>query len=182
MVYSKNIYSLPFKKKYLIKAISDPRAHFGHFKEAIDFALPEGTKIFAPRAGQVIDMKIRIAKIEDVPSLLVLFMEQEKSGVSFLPKKYKSMRNKKKPLKKHIKLALEKDIKQKNSRFLVMEDNEKIVGYIFGEIRDSTHPLFKRPKSGELSDMAVLKTYQGKGIAGKLWKELLDWFTKKKCK
>ena len=63
-----------------------------------------------------------------------------------------------------------------------MEDNGKIVGYIFGEILENSHPLFKKPKTGELSDLAVLKTYQGKGIAGKLWKELLVWFVKKKCK
>ncbi len=55
---TQNTYSLPFKKKELIKAISHPKAHFAHFKYAIDFILPEGTTILAPKAGKVIDIKV----------------------------------------------------------------------------------------------------------------------------
>ena len=58
MAVTKNIYSLPFRKKDLICAVSHPLAHFAHFKHAIDFLLPEGTKILAPKAGKVIDMKL----------------------------------------------------------------------------------------------------------------------------
>ena len=42
----------------LIKAISDPRAHFLIYKHAIDFVLPEGSKILAPRAGTVVYIKV----------------------------------------------------------------------------------------------------------------------------
>ncbi len=55
---TKNIYVLPFKKKDLIKAISHPKAHFAHFKHAIDFILPVGTYILASKAGKVIDIKV----------------------------------------------------------------------------------------------------------------------------
>jgi len=58
MASTKNIYSLPFSKKDLVKALSDPRAHFAHFRHAIDFILPEGSRILAPRAGKVIDIKV----------------------------------------------------------------------------------------------------------------------------
>lgn len=58
MAYTKNKYTLPFKRRNLIKAVSDPRAHFANFKNAIDFILPEGTKLFAPRAGNVIEVKV----------------------------------------------------------------------------------------------------------------------------
>ena len=58
MKETKNIYTLPFEEKNLIKAVSDPRAHFAHFKYAIDFILPEGSKILAPKAGTVVDIKI----------------------------------------------------------------------------------------------------------------------------
>ena len=126
-------------------------------------------------------MRIRTAKLKDIDSIIPVFMDYEKASESYLSKEYKSMRNKKKPLKKHIKLAFEKDIKKKNSKFLVIEDEGKIVGYIFGEIRDDSHPLFKRPKTGELNDIAVLNAYKGQGIASKLWKELLNWFIEKKC-
>ena len=127
-------------------------------------------------------MKIRTAKLNDIDSIIPIFMDYEKASEGYLSEKYRSMRNKKKPLKKHIKLAFEKDIKKKNSKFLVMEDDGKIVGYIFGEIRDDSHPLFEIPKTGEFSDIAVLKKYQGKGIASRLWDELQNWFIKNKCK
>ncbi len=55
---TKNIYVLPFKKKDLVKAISHPKAHFAHFKDAIDFILPEGTKLFAVKAGVVVEIKV----------------------------------------------------------------------------------------------------------------------------
>ncbi len=58
MVYTKNKYTLPFKRKNFIKAVSDPRAHFAHFKHAIDFILPEGTKLLASKAGNVLEIKV----------------------------------------------------------------------------------------------------------------------------
>lgn len=58
MALTKNIYALPFKKRDLIKAVSDPRAHFAHFKHAIDFILSEGTKILAAKSGIVVDIKV----------------------------------------------------------------------------------------------------------------------------
>ncbi len=54
---TKNIYSLPLRKQDFTVAISDKRSHFGHFKYAIDFILPEGTKILAAKEGTVIDLK-----------------------------------------------------------------------------------------------------------------------------
>ena len=126
-------------------------------------------------------MKIRIARIKDIKQIILVFREYEKASLEYLPKKYKCMRNKKKPLNKCIILAFNKLIEKKNSKFLVFEKNNKIVGYIFGEIRDDSHPLFNRPKTGELNDIAVLKKYQGKNIASELWEELLAWFVKNKC-
>ena len=58
MTLTKNVYTLPFKKKDFIDAVSDPRAHFAHFKHAIDFGLSEGTTILASRAGTVVDIKV----------------------------------------------------------------------------------------------------------------------------
>jgi len=58
MALTKNIYTFPFKKKDLIEAASNPQAHFAHFRHAIDFVLPEGTKILAPKAGFVVDIKV----------------------------------------------------------------------------------------------------------------------------
>lgn len=57
MAYTKNVYRTPFKKDF-IKAVSNPDAHFAHFKEAIDFVLPVGTIILAVKAGTVVDIKV----------------------------------------------------------------------------------------------------------------------------
>ncbi len=58
MSTTKNIYSLPISKKDFTFAVSDKRAHFGHSKYAIDFPLPEETKILAAKSGRVIDVKV----------------------------------------------------------------------------------------------------------------------------
>jgi len=62
MAQSKNLYVLPFLKKELIYIVSDPRAHFAHFKNAIDFVLPLGAKILAAKAGIVVDVKVNSNK------------------------------------------------------------------------------------------------------------------------
>ena len=126
-------------------------------------------------------MQVRKARIKDIEQIKTVFMEYEEASVNYIPKKYQYLRKKKGPLNQKIKLALTKDIKEKDSLFLVAEENHKVVGYIFGKIRDDKHPLFNPPKTGELDTVAVLKSHQGKGISSKLWKELLKWFAKKKC-
>lgn len=67
---TKNIYLFPFKKENFINAISDPRAHFAHFKYAIDFSLPEGTIILASKAGTVIDVKVDSKKGGNSPKYI----------------------------------------------------------------------------------------------------------------
>jgi ribosomal protein S18 acetylase RimI-like enzyme len=126
-------------------------------------------------------MVIRKAKLKDIELLIPVFLDYEKDSENYLDKKFKALRNKKKPLNKNIKLAFKKNIPKKNSLFLVFEENKQILGYIFGEIRSDKHPLFNIPKTGELNDIAVLKTMRGKGISSMLWKELEMWFLKKRC-
>lgn len=58
MVITKNIYTVPVKKKDRKLIVSDPRAHSDYMKYAVDFTLPEGTEILAARHGKVIDVKI----------------------------------------------------------------------------------------------------------------------------
>lgn len=55
---TKNIYVIPFRKKDLTGAMSDPRAHFAYFKYSIDFLLSEGSEILAALDGEVIAMKM----------------------------------------------------------------------------------------------------------------------------
>jgi murein DD-endopeptidase MepM/ murein hydrolase activator NlpD len=57
MATTKSTYALPVDMNdvYLVK--SDPRAHFGPFKHGIDFVLPEGSTICAPKSGTVVDLQ-----------------------------------------------------------------------------------------------------------------------------
>jgi len=57
MTSTKNIYALPLRKQDITIAASDERAHFGHGKHAIDFPIPEGTRILAAKSGKVIAVK-----------------------------------------------------------------------------------------------------------------------------
>ena len=54
---SKNIYSLPFKEDTVFLAISDPRAHYSHWKYAIDFSIDFNIPILAVSDGEVVDVK-----------------------------------------------------------------------------------------------------------------------------
>lgn len=124
---------------------------------------------------------IRKATIKDIENIIPVFLEYENMSERYLDKKYKSMRNKKKPLLSHMKKELEKDIKKENSLFLIAEEEKEIIGYAAGELRNDASILYDMPKTGELSDLAVLKKHQRKGVATKLCKELLSWFKRKKC-
>ena len=55
---AKNRYFLPVNKNDIVLIISDPKAHKAHLKYALDFLLPEDTKIFATCDGEVIDVKV----------------------------------------------------------------------------------------------------------------------------
>jgi ribosomal protein S18 acetylase RimI-like enzyme len=138
-------------------------------------------EIFLSLGRQPAFMIIRKAKLDDIDSLIPIFIDYEKANVSYLTDWYRFMRDRKEPWMRYVKLAFKKDITKKNSLFLVAEEKGKLVGYIFGEIKHEKHPLFKKPKTGELNDIAVLKSYRGKGVSSKLWKELLAWFVKQKC-
>jgi ribosomal protein S18 acetylase RimI-like enzyme len=126
-------------------------------------------------------MKIRKATTKDLEQIKTVFLDYEKASMGYLPRKYRLLRNKTKPIDKNIRKALLKDIHAKEAIFLVAEEHKRVVGYIFGHIRDDRHPLWNPPKTGELTDIAVLSTHRGFGIGSKLWHELLKWFKKEKC-
>lgn len=126
-------------------------------------------------------MAVRPARLEDITKIIPVFVEYERASVSYLPEEYRALRRKREPLEEHIARALERDIAREESRFLVYEDEGVIVGYAYGTIRDDEHPLYDPPRTGEFSDLAVLTSHQGRGIASALWKELLDWFREERC-
>ena len=54
---SKNVYSIPFKKDAVFLAISSPRAHYSHWKHAIDFSIDFKVSIIASLDGEVVNVK-----------------------------------------------------------------------------------------------------------------------------
>jgi len=54
---SKNIYGLPLKWRSIFLAIIDCRAHYSHWKHAIDFLIDFNVPIFASLEGKVMDVK-----------------------------------------------------------------------------------------------------------------------------
>ena len=54
---SKNIYALPFKKNIVFLAISDPRAHYSHWKHAVDFSIDFNVPILTSLEGEIVDVK-----------------------------------------------------------------------------------------------------------------------------
>jgi GNAT superfamily N-acetyltransferase len=83
---------------------------------------------------------------------------------------------------KHLKEDLRQYMKlnPKKAAIFVVEDNGRLIGYIYGRIE-------RRPKMvldvlGIIEDYFVEKPYRGKGISDMLWKKMMEWFREKKCK
>jgi len=70
---------------------------------------------------------------------------------------------------------IKKMLRQGKSILLVAEDNEKIVGYIFGYIKDGP-PIFREKCAGYISDMYVLPTLRKRGVGQQLLHQALDFF------
>ena len=62
MAETKNLYIMPVRKSDFKVAFSDPRAHYGILKYAIDFPLKGGTTVLAATSGIVVDIKVASKK------------------------------------------------------------------------------------------------------------------------
>ena len=121
-------------------------------------------------------MKIRKATKKDLESLVELNISLAK----YERKICKHLVDPEKVRKEYAK-EYENRFKQKKSIFFVAEENEKIVGYILGEVQRPYHPhIFKN--RGYIVDAFVLKKYRGKGIGEKLTERLIEWFKSKGIK
>ena len=127
-------------------------------------------------------MIFRNAKKEDLDQLVKLFLEYNKTLESYIPKRVHFFKDKKKTYEKIVKQSILKNINNKQIKFLVVEENKKILGSISGWIIKMNNPPFKdKPKVGYLGYLIVDKKFHKKGIATKLNSELKKWFISKKC-
>ena len=113
-------------------------------------------------------MKIRQAKNSDFNEYLKLKREEEKDYSEFIGKKIPHPKDT--VLKKEFKEALS----SKNHVILVIERNNRLIGYIHGMYY--TNPY---SKWGYVEDIFVLKDFRRKGIATALVKEFIKILKKK---
>ena len=67
------------------------------------------------------------------------------------------------------------------SLLVVVEDDRKVIGCGFGQIRDNAH-YYKQEQFGYIGMMSVLEDYRGQGLGGKILEALLDFFRQKNIK
>lgn len=67
------------------------------------------------------------------------------------------------------------------SLLVVVEDDGKVIGCGFGQIRNNAH-YYKQEQFGYIGMMSVLENYRGQGLGGKILEALLDFFRQKNIK
>ncbi len=70
---------------------------------------------------------------------------------------------------------IKKMLRAGRSILLVAEDNGKIIGYVFGYIKDGP-PIFREKCTGYISDMYVLPGFRSRGIGQQLLRQAMDFF------
>lgn len=126
-------------------------------------------------------MKIRKADINDVEYLFLLENKFNEEHNNIEEKDFRVSLN-----KNNIKNNFEKKINQKKSIFLVLEKNNKVIGYLFGEITVSKSERYgyehNHIKKGYLENVFIDKKYRGKGYYKELFDQFIDYLKSKKIK
>ena len=130
-------------------------------------------------------MIIRKAKKKDIDGIYAVFLELAKSEDSAAKKiahyLYK-MRKRKKEFENNVKNDLLKDIRKRNTLFLVAEINNEIIAYALASIFGAKDNFFDIPSIGYFNALTVKNKYRKKGIGSKLNKSVEDWFKKNNCR
>jgi len=120
-------------------------------------------------------MLIRKAMIKDLDEIHKLNMKLVTEGYAL------SKLKNPKTIEKIYYNYYRKMFKNKNSLFLVAEEEGKIIGYCLGEIF-RPKKVCKYEIAGYISDMYILKGYRKMGIGQELVKELMKWFRSRKIR
>ncbi|MDA3836725.1 MAG: GNAT family N-acetyltransferase [Nanoarchaeota archaeon] len=121
-------------------------------------------------------VKIRLAKSQDLERIKEIFLAAatDETKSQFPKKSKKDIKTETQGELKNIFKNFKKELKSKNSRWLVAEINLKFVGFANAEI--------KRKDEGWLAFNYIEKNYRSKGIGKKLTKERINWLKKRKIK
>ena len=122
-------------------------------------------------------IKVRDVTQKDIPGMAKLWLEMMDYHIKIDPFFYSQDKNTVQSYKKF----LNKEIKDKNSKYIIAEINKTIIGHIGGRIEDRPPDLAIK-KNGFILEATVTKKYRKKGIGKKLTNELLKWFKSKKMK
>ena len=119
-------------------------------------------------------MKIRIAEKKDFKELINLWAyfivdHEKRFGREGLKKNYKEIYGK----------ILKDKLKSRKNLVLVAENNGEIIGFVSILIEKET-PIYKDKKYGVFEDIFIIKSFRGKGIFNKFYRESLRWLIKNK--
>ena len=71
-----------------------------------------------------------------------------------------------------------KILRRKNKLYISVFDGDKMIGFAYAQTVPSERNESK--SIGWLSDIFITKSYRGKGVADKIWDEIMQWFKLKK--
>jgi len=123
-------------------------------------------------------MKIREAKLKDVPNIEEIFVPgvKEELKLQLSGKRLKEALENIKKFKKIRLKGFEKYIKSKLSYVIVAEDKKEIIGFGKAIVEKN------RRKFGATPMLYVKKEFRRRSVASKIKKELLKWLKSKKVK
>jgi ribosomal protein S18 acetylase RimI-like enzyme len=127
---------------------------------------------------QKMKFKIEKANSKDVDAIVNLEMMLTDEMVILDPKNVKI-----KPraeLEKGCHNWIRSSIKKKNWLILKAVADEKIVGFLAGELREGV-PIYKNKLVGEINDIYILPKYRRKGVCSALISECKNWLKNKKA-
>lgn len=127
-------------------------------------------------------MIIRQATKDDLQQITQLFIELTKDEASYLQDSFKPLINLREPKEKYCSDMLEEHIQNQKGLFLLAQEQDDILGFIFGYYKDlEKTDAYDSPRAGYISDLVVTQKARGKNIASKLKDELVSWFKKQQC-
>jgi len=121
-------------------------------------------------------MKIRKAKLKDLPRLAKLGVELLKYHAEFDP--YFAPN---KDVEKVYFKFFKRCIHSGNRRLLIAKEKDSIIGYSLGKI-SKRPPVFKTREMGFVNDMYVISKFRKQGVANMFLEELFAWFKSKKLR
>lgn len=124
-------------------------------------------------------LKIEEAKRRDLSSILKLQMDLSDYHKEIDFKYYKSGKEKKNHLKKRLLKFFAKQ--RKNQKILVAKTDNKIIGFLNVGIHKS-FSYCREKRIGEIYQTYIDKKFRRKGIGKLLFREIFNWFKKRKIK